>query len=298
MRAGAVILLFVVYQLWGTGLATSAAQSRLSNEFSSQLTATPTTTTAPASAPAPATAPADLPLPDPGGPLGRLTIPAIDSDFIFVQGVDLKWLKDGPGHFPQTPLPGQAGNAAIAGHRTTYKAPFNRLDELKPGDEITATTLQGTFRYVVEPHVNDKGETSGHFIVSPNEVSILDQTGENRITLMACNPKYSASQRIVVTGRLTSIPVVSTPIPEYADSVTVDASIDTLAGGDPSAWGPALLWGAAAILVWFGVWFLARKGRKWTRMPMWLTYLIGTPLVLVLLFFTYENVARLLPASY
>ena len=76
-------------------------------------------------------------------------IPAIGVDKIVVEGVSLADLKKGPGHYPETPLPGQEGNAAIAGHRTTYGAPFNRLDELEPGDEITVTTVQGEFTYEV-----------------------------------------------------------------------------------------------------------------------------------------------------
>ena len=71
--------------------------------------------------------------PERGAPLGFIQIPQIGAEFYMVEGVELRWLQEGPGHFPQTPLPGQAGNAALAGHRTTYKAPFNRIDELKPG---------------------------------------------------------------------------------------------------------------------------------------------------------------------
>lgn len=306
MRAGAVILLFVAYQLWGTGLSTARAQDRLTREFEQQIaaasvpsTSTPSTTEAstisPPSTAAPVTAPADLPVPELGDPLGRITIPAIDSDFIFVQGVDLKWLKDGPGHFPQTPLPGQPGNAAIAGHRTTYAAPFNRLDELRPGDPITITTAQGTFTYLVDPHQSASGTVSGHVIVGPDDVSILAQGTVNRLTLMACHPKFSAAQRIVVTATLGSPPAPATPIPVYDGTVTTDASADSLAGGDPEAWLPSLLWGYATILVWFGVWFAARR---WRKVPMWAAYLVGTPVVLLLLFLTFENVARLLPASY
>lgn len=300
MRAGAVLLLFVAYQLWGTGLSTARAQDRLSAQFDAQLTTTTTTapttsTTAPTAPAPPVTAPADLPVPDPGAPIGRISIPAIDSDFVVVQGVDLRWLRDGPGHFPQTPLPGQAGNAALAGHRTTYAAPFNRLDELRPGDPITITTLQGTFTYLVDRRVDAKGDVTGHVIVDATDLSILDQDIGDRLTLMACHPKYSAARRIVVTATLTTPPAPSTPIPSYADTVTTDASLDVLAGGDPSARPAAILWGIIAALAWFGVWFAARK---WRRIPVWAWYLVGTPIVLVLLFLTFENVARLLPASY
>ena len=295
MRAGVLILLFVAYQLWGTGLATSRAQDRLSHQFEQQLTDSATT---PATVPGGeldenvVTAPTDLPTPEPGDPVGRLTIPTIDSDFIIVQGVDLRWLQEGPGHFPQTPLPGQPGNVAIAGHRTTYKAPFNRIDELHPGDLITATTLQGTFIYKVDAHPDgDTGNSIGHIIVGPNEVSILDQGSVNRLTLMACNPKYSAAQRIVVTATLTGKPAPPTPLPENI-GVTTDASIDPLAGGDSGAWFPAIAWSILALGIWFGTWWLARR---WNRIP---AYLIGTPIFAVALFIAYSNIAHLLPASY
>ena len=149
MRAGVLVLLFVAYQLWGTGLATQQAQDRLESEFSDQLATSTTTTrttelppTSPSTTP-PVTAPADLPVPENGDPIGRIRIPAIGVDFIVIQGVDISDLKEGPGHFPQTPLPGQPGNVALAGHRTTYQAPFDRLDELQPGDEITFETRAG-----------------------------------------------------------------------------------------------------------------------------------------------------------
>ena len=227
-----------------------------------------------------------------------------------VQGVDLKWLQEGPGHFPQTPLPGQPGNAAVAGHRTTYQAPFNRIDELVPGDIITAQTLQGTFTYKVDAQIDPKnGSTSGHVIVSPNDLSILDQAGVNRLTLMACHPKFSAAQRIVVTATLTSHPVPATPIPT-PDGVTTDASSDALAGGDSSAWPAAIFWSLLAGVAWFGIWWLARyftpsllrkraqRVSRWKDWKFLTTYAIGTPIVLVLMFIAFANIARLLPASY
>ena len=105
-----------------------------------------TTTTAPGSTTEPgrpAARPAE------GDAIAHLRIPAIGVDKIVVEGVQVADLKRGPGHYPDSPLPGQPGNAAIAGHRTTYGAPFNRLDELEQGDEILVTTVQGAFRYEV-----------------------------------------------------------------------------------------------------------------------------------------------------
>lgn len=289
IRAGLLILLFVVYQLWGTGLATSAAQRRLSTRFS-ELQSTVVTDP---SGGQPITAPADLPIPEPGDPIGRIQISRIGVDFIMVQGVDLTYLKEGPGHFPQTPLPGQPGNSAFAGHRTTYKAPFNRIDELDPGDLITVTTLQGVFTYRVDGHPGDPDQPPvGHIVVSPKELGILDQGVGNRLTLMACNPKYSAATRIVVTATLTSPVAAATPLPDTADTVTADAALDSLAGGDPSARPAAILWTALVIAAWFATWFAARR---WRRVP---SYLIGTPIVLVLLFFAFQNINRLLPAGF
>jgi sortase A len=304
IRAGIVVLLFVAYQLWGTGLSTARAQDRLDSSFADRL-ATVTPSIPPGAPPdAPSDAPPDatpdavateLPVPELGDPVGRLRLPTIDSDHIVVQGVDLSLLRDGPGHFPQTVMPGQPGNAAIAGHRTTYGAPFNRLNELQPGDPITVTTLQGTFDYVVDAQPDPSGKSRGYFVVGPDDVGILDPVNGSRLTLMACHPKFSAAQRIVVTATLRSPPAPPTPVPHYAEAVTNDASIDPLAGGDPDAWFPALLWSVPTILVWFGVWFAARR---WDRLPAWGAYALGTPVVLLLLFVTFTKVARLLPASY
>ena len=289
IRAGVLLLLFVVYQLWGTGLATTAAQNRLTRQFE-QLQGSVVTDPTDGR---PVTAPTDLPIPEPGDPVGRIRIPRIDVDFIMVQGVDLTYLKEGPGHFPQTPLPGQPGNSAFAGHRTTYKAPFNRIDELDPGDLITVTTLQGEFTYRVDAHIGEPDQPpSGHIVVSPKELAILDQDVGNRLTLMACNPKYSAATRIVVTASLISPAAPATAKPDTTSSVTADATLDSLAGGDPKAWPGAILWSLLVVAAWFGTWWLARR---WRAVP---AYLIGTPIVLVLLFFAFQSIARLLPAGF
>jgi sortase A len=312
MRAGVLVLLFVLYQLWGTGLITEREQDRLSSRFDQLLAEAPSTTstapsidTTPTTAVGPpVTAPADLPVPEPGDPIGRISIPTIGVDFVYVQGVELKYLQDGPGHFPQTPMPGQAGNAALAGHRTTYAAPFNRLDELEPGAEITIETVQGTFTYVVDTQPAAEGEEPrGHFIVKPSQVEILEQDGADRLTLVACHPKFSAAQRIVVTATLTSPTAPSTPLPDTdAESATVtfDAAEDPLAGGDSSARAPAILWTGLALAVWFGTWSASRWVRRRQGAWAWglLPYAVGVPVFAVVLFIAFTDVARLLPAAY
>jgi sortase A len=313
IRAGVLILLFVTYQLWGTGIHTTQAQHDLGREFRStqeQLAAdtgstdpTTTSTTSPSEggtgstvAPPVPGAAGGLPIPEPGQPIGQITIPRIGADFYMVEGTDLKWLKEGPGHFAGTPYPGQAGNAAVAGHRTTYKAPFNRIDELEPGDKITIVTLQGTFTYEVLPQEpsDPGGPALGHRIVGPTAIEILDDKGDNRLTLMACNPKYSASQRIVVEARLIGNPAPDTP---KSAPTTPEAVADVgLAGGDQSARLPAIAWSLLALFIWFGAWYLAhRRLRGWWRVA---PYVVAIPFFTVALYATFENITRLLPGAY
>jgi sortase A len=306
VRSGVLLLLFVAYQLWGTGVFTARAQNDLGRDFRAQLeqagrpAAEPagpgangangangaTPTTAP-----PVTAPEDLPIPEPGEPIGRIVIPDIGSDFYIVEGVDLRWLQDGPGHFPETPLPGQPGNAAIAGHRVTWQAPFNRIDELQPGAPITVETLQGTFNYEVLPQQGDGEPPRGHYIINPYQREILDDKGDNRITLMACHPKHSAAQRIVVEARLVSPPAPPTPRPPAPPP---EEATELLAGGDPTAKVPAALFSLGAIAVWFATWLIAHRYRRWK----WASYAAGVPMFAALLFFAFANINRLLPAAY
>jgi len=306
IRAGILILLFVVYQLWGTGIHTAQAQKDLARQFKAQQEAATngsTDSTATTAGPNPTIAPpapaAALPAPEPGQPIGQITIPQIGADFYMVEGTDLRWLKEGPGHFSGTPLPGQAGNAAIAGHRTTYKAPFNRIDELQPGDQITITTLQGTFTYEVvpQPGSDPSAPPSGHRIVSPSAVEILDDKGDNRLTLMACTPKYSASQRIVVEAKLVGNPAPSSPKATITANVSQDDLAGVgLAGGDPSARPAAIGFSLLALGIWFLAWFLAhRRLRGWWRIT---PYLVLIPFFSVALYAAFENITQLLPGAY
>ena len=148
-----------------------------------------------------------LPLlyPGNGEAVARIVIPAIKMDEIVVEGTDVDALRKGPGHYPWTPMPGQPGNASIAGHRTTYGAPFANIGSLRPGDRITVQTAQGEFVYEV---LAQDSPTKGYLIVSPDRVDLLRDKGNNLLTLTSCHPRFSNRQRIVVQAKLLGDPVV------------------------------------------------------------------------------------------
>ncbi len=162
--------------------------------------------------------------PESGEAFARVIIPAINVDQISVEGVSVEDLRKGPGHYRTTPNPGQAGNASIAGHRTTYGAPFHRVDELNPGDSIFVTTAQGVFEYKVIGYDGEKeGGNLGYFIVDPSRTDVLnDLPGRNTLTLTACHPKYSARQRIIVRAELVGEPIATIPRGEASELGTVE----------------------------------------------------------------------------
>ena len=129
-----------------------------------------------------------------GDAVGRISIPRIGIAFDVVQGTDRLSLEKGPGHYPGTALPGMGETVAIAGHRTTYLAPFHDINELRPGDPIVLEMPYGRFTYTVQ-------DTR---IVPPADVAVVDDAGYDRLVLSACHPLYSAAQRIVVFARLSS----------------------------------------------------------------------------------------------
>jgi sortase A len=139
-----------------------------------------------------------------GDPLTRLQIPALGVDTMVVEGTSQRALRAGAGHYPETPLPGENGNVAIAGHRTTYGRPFNQMDELKPGDKVVLTTPLGRHVYEIltRPWVVDPTDYDEVVNDHPRKGSYL--------TLTSCHPEGSASYRIVVRAKLIQSDSVAT----------------------------------------------------------------------------------------
>ncbi len=131
---------------------------------------------------------------DRGTAVARIRIPRIDVDRVVVNGTDATSLHKGPGLYDDHPFPGAPGTVAVAGHRTTYGAPFRRIDRLRKGDEVTIEMPYGLFTYRVERSR----------IVDPTQVSVVRRVTFDRLVLSACHPLYSAAKRIVVFARLQS----------------------------------------------------------------------------------------------
>lgn len=132
-----------------------------------------------------------------GDAIGRVVIDRIGLNVVLIEGTDTASLQKGPGHYDYTPLPGQGKTVGIAGHRTTYLAPFRHINDIQDGDEIRVEMPYGTFVYTV----------THHKIVDPSEVQIVDPVGYEQLVLTACHPVYSAAERWAVFARLTRIEI-------------------------------------------------------------------------------------------
>ncbi len=289
--AGILVLLFIPYLLWGTGLITARNQAVLTSQFREAQDKAGSHPSGHVQAPAHSTTPvapqvaptiADPPL---SSPVGIIRIPKINLAMTIVEGTGEAQLQMGPGHYPTTPLPGEAGNAAIAGHRTTYLHPFYSLDALVPGDVILITTLQGTFLYRV----------IGSQVVLPTDVSVVDPTPTPQLTLTTCNPRYSASQRLVVHAQLTASELVhATVVPAAKPKVHKDSPAPAPAPPRKN-WAVAILWGLGVATLTVGVWMAALRTVRGRRLAI---LGVGTLVWLGVVFFFFQSVAPLLPASY
>jgi sortase A len=260
---GLLMFAFVAYQLWGTGIYTAQAQSRLEDQFHKLATATtvvaPTTSTTTTTTLTPVTsAPVDstpttagpttttmlagypFAAPEIGNVLLRIEIPSIGVDKYVEEGVGVQQLADGPGHFPESVLPGQLGNAAIAGHRTTHLAPFYSVDKLNSGDRIIITYPGDTLRFVYSV-------TGTEIVKATDYAKVVPTVDPNKATLAlaSCHPIGTANKRIIVHSELlvaessplfAPTPVVAaTPGALLPDDGSGDGIADTVAGTPSSS---------------------------------------------------------------
>jgi sortase A len=191
---GIVVLLFCVYELYFTNLYTDKQQAKLGDDLTNAWHD-------PAPSPAPGTSLVAVAL---GKGIAVIRMPSLGRNYhkVVVEGVGKEDLKKGPGHYPGTALPGAVGNMVISGHRTTYGAPFNRIDELHAGDAIVIETRDTWFTYIV----------TSQQVVAPTAVEVTYPVPGQRgaiptkklLTLTTCNPKYSARQRLIVHAQLQS----------------------------------------------------------------------------------------------
>lgn len=322
--SGLLVFLFVGYQLWGTGIEAAQSQERLESSFSDLSTMTTDVSGQPAE---PEMTPAPIELAN-GDPMALIDIPAIGVTKYVVAGVDTSDLKKGPGHYPNTPFPGELGNSAIAGHRTTYGEPFRQLDELVVGDSIVVTDLVGRrFTYLV----------TGQQIVSPKDSWVVDTVDPTvaTLTLTTCHPEFSAKQRLIVFAQLdptqsddvgfraaeyrrTSTSADETPassstlpdsntadsntvvtepdaFPDQPETAPIQYSQDVFDKGwfsDPSAVPHVLAWAFLDVLIVLGTWQIAKRLRN-----RGIGLAIGFIPFFVVLYFVFQNVNRLLPPN-
>ncbi len=316
IAAGLLVFLFVGYQLWGTGIEAAQSQQRLGDSFEDLATTSSGVIGSGGAGSSGVDNAAQAP--DPvtvanGDPLAVIEIPAIGVSKYVVAGVDTADLKKGPGHYPNTPLPGELGNAAIAGHRTTYGEPFRQLDELEIGDEITVTDLVGrTFTYLV----------TGQRIVTPQDSWVVDTVDPTvaTLTLTTCHPEFSARQRLIVFAQLDTS---RTNVAEFSASAYATAENSNLvpneneselgidsgqivtaesesAGdvfdkgwfSDPSAIPHVIAWSLLAIVIVLLSWQIAKRLRNRA-----IGFAVGFVPFFVVLYFVFQNVNRLLPPN-
>ncbi len=287
--AGVLLLLFTAYQIWGTSIQESHTQAGLRTQLQAesgsaqirralaQATALDRLPTGP-----PVTAPPTQDPPE-GDPIGDIRIPVIGINQVVVEGTNTADLRKGPGHYIGTPLPGQGGNASIAGHRTTYGHPFYNLDSVKVGDPIVLTTLQGIFVY----------DATRSFVVSPSDTDVVKNVLADVLTLTTCNPRFSASTRLIVQAKLAHSQLFpNSGLP--AATLHADPKSQDLAGDSTIAPTDALFWGFVTVAVGGGAFYAAYRFRR----QRWLIYAVGAAGVLVLLWFFFGAVSPLLPASF
>jgi sortase A len=279
MSIGALLIAFALWQLYGTAIAQSHSQDNLANQFHAEVHAHPAGSKfvlLPAAD--------QLPVPPEGSVMALIQIPKIGVSQYVVSGTNTGDLAKGPGHYTGTALPGQYGNVAIAGHRTTHGAPFNRLAELARYDHIYLTDLAGQrLDYVV---------VATPFAVSPSDTSVLNYFGDNRLTLTTCNPEFSATQRLIVVAAYAG-PGSTGPIhPLTGGSGTpYNVNIGGEAGWNTHTMPLVLL--IVAVLVALGL-----TNRRWSRiLGRESRWLVLVPIWTALIYALFGALSNFLPAA-
>jgi sortase A len=211
-----------------------------------------------------------------GTPVARLDIPAVGIHQIVVEGTTPAELQRGPGHLAVSPLPGEVGNSVIAGRRMAFGGPFSGINRLAKGATIDVLTGQGHFTYVV----------ANRRLVPASDVKVFQATSDNRLTLVTA-ANLGATEREVVVADLRG---PAKPFP--AGRPTVLASADGGLVGQSRDLGGLIFWSVVLVLVAAGT-VLAYR-----RMPRWSGYLATTPVIVLVAWLVYENLARVLPATF
>ena len=224
VTGGVIVLLFVVYELFVTDLLNGQRQDDLSRQVHEQWSQKAPSSSSPGSQ-------------VPGGAFAVLHIPRLGNDYqrVVVEGTSHAALKDGPGHYSTSAQPGEVGNLAIAGHRTTYGSPFRDLDRVRPGDPIIVETKDSWFVYRVlgDPATGDfdtdPSGIKGQEIVTPEDVQVINPvpdasagTAPTRayLTLTTCHPRFSAAKRLVVHAALDGTPIAKAAMPDGPPALT------------------------------------------------------------------------------
>lgn len=309
---GALLVVFVLYAVFATGLQAARSQRTLERDFSAQLLATAAAVDEDAVAvqesgvlggsPPPAAegdvigtgdAPADegpeadgeSSILDPiaqGEPVAILSLPTVGSRQIVVEGTRANELAGGPGHLRSTPLPGRAGNSVIFGRRTTHGGPFAELDDLRPGDPLDVTTTDGVFRYVVQRVIR----------VGAGEADPIGATFTNRLTLITSDEVYSTGGRLVAIGLLEGAPVPTPTTDDGRSRALPPVNPDELGTKRTgTSWALALMWSQILLLVYLGARWLYRHWLPWS------TWLVSAPAIVLVAFQWLDSLTRLLPST-
>mgnify|MGYP006053860787 FL=1 len=264
--AVAAVVGFLVAETAVGAILQTRSQTMLANEFAGTL-----------SKAAGASGSSDLsPLPvDPpktGEAVAIIKIPSIGLEQVVVEGQDTESLQHGPGHVPGTSLPGQPGNAAVVGRRTTFGAPFRNLSALTAGEEINVTTVEGSATYKVTD-------------VSWRSKGMFEPAKESTLTLVTSGPRLLATQDLVARAQLVGLPLPPTP--------QNPRTYESPRSGDTGMWAQVLVWFVVIALVSAAAFYTLR--RRWV--PPTVVWLLSAPVVLACLLLAVRAIDTFLPAT-